>query len=670
MKITHDTLMKLMKAFGYNKNADGVCNGFIWMWIQAQLLGDEGAWQFYKRLKVIETYQSDFTKLIEKIAEIRQEILRNADNPYISLKLFTEHRALLEIQSFCEGIEIYHNPELHTDLFNDKDPHDQENPKVEQPLTPGKIHHQQDNLKLLSPMAVSDELLEMAQELKIPSPVNALVNACFIFTPQECVSYFTELQKWFDLNKEYFGHQITIPIKMGAEHHAIACSYNLSSRKWQFIDINDDEEELYTTDISSIEELVENIQWSFDDEDYILFHVIPIAINPDLIPVSVLNELKLMNKKHQNLSKIRTERTNSRLASLQYMASKIGDVDTIGEMVNLGANINVIKENGSSPLCVACQNKEFEVAQLLVKNGASVNHVKKNGDTPLHMATFSGDLDLVSLLCTHGAKINLPNKSGYTPLLIALQHGHDLVVEYLLQNGADPYQPNLEGITPLEVALKSGNLKSIQHLMKFGVSINGNLSTGYTPLTFAIMNSSIDLSLWLLNNGANPDRTDNKGITPLYWASMLGLKSVMNSILEKSTATLNVPCETGHTPLLVACFSYVTANDPEVFQILLHYGADVEQRNDDGMFALDIALLKEEKNMAAVKAIMSYLGTKDINYKNKLSSVTLGNSEIMDLLNQVVIEMERLKSVYKMGMFKSSENLAKSSGTTQHLFNV
>jgi ankyrin repeat protein len=59
----------------------------------------------------------------------------------------------------------------------------------------------------------------------------------------------------------------------------------------------------------------------------------------------------------------------------------------------------------ATPFYVACQERQLEVAELLLKYGADINVRRKDdGSTPLHTACRKGYLDVVQLLIKMGTE--------------------------------------------------------------------------------------------------------------------------------------------------------------------------------------------------------------------------------------------------------------------------
>ena len=81
--------------------------------------------------------------------------------------------------------------------------------------------------------------------------------------------------------------------------------------------------------------------------------------------------------------------------------------------------INAKNPEGMTPLHIAVQNKNEELAALLMKNGPDINIKDNNGITPLHVAVNENSENLAKLLIENGADINVKDTEGRTPLEIA-----------------------------------------------------------------------------------------------------------------------------------------------------------------------------------------------------------------------------------------------------------
>ena len=80
--------------------------------------------------------------------------------------------------------------------------------------------------------------------------------------------------------------------------------------------------------------------------------------------------------------------------------------------------------DGRGPLhCLARQGGQdhIEITEILLNNGANVNQVDEQGDSPLHTAIYNGNLLMAMLLLRHGANPRLfPDTDETYPVLYTL----------------------------------------------------------------------------------------------------------------------------------------------------------------------------------------------------------------------------------------------------------
>ena len=81
-----------------------------------------------------------------------------------------------------------------------------------------------------------------------------------------------------------------------------------------------------------------------------------------------------------------------------------------------------------------------ETARLLVAAGARVDaRYRGQGFTPLDVAAQEGNPEVAAVLIANGADAIAGGGAGWTPLQIASNAGHAKVIEILLAHGADPH---------------------------------------------------------------------------------------------------------------------------------------------------------------------------------------------------------------------------------------
>lgn len=90
-----------------------------------------------------------------------------------------------------------------------------------------------------------------------------------------------------------------------------------------------------------------------------------------------------------------------------------------------------------------------------MKQGVNVNLLDEDRTSPLHVACRSGSLQVVEELVNHGSMMNIADIAGWTPLHIAAYFKRSLICHLLLKKGADPYHVNRNGETPWDLVKDS-----------------------------------------------------------------------------------------------------------------------------------------------------------------------------------------------------------------------
>ena len=109
--------------------------------------------------------------------------------------------------------------------------------------------------------------------------------------------------------------------------------------------------------------------------------------------------------------------------------------DSARALLDSGANVNAVDDDGISLLSWAAIANRIEMARLLIERGADVNHVDKKGMTPLLYAASIdfGDSAMIDLLLKHGARLDARTKEGLTALDLAHKYHHTHLLASLKQ---------------------------------------------------------------------------------------------------------------------------------------------------------------------------------------------------------------------------------------------
>jgi ankyrin repeat protein len=270
-------------------------------------------------------------------------------------------------------------------------------------------------------------------------------------------------------------------------------------------------------------------------------------------------------------------------------AARGGCQRCVTAMLKAGADINLPDPDGVTPLMVAIDNFNFDVAEYLLEQGANPHSWDWWGRTPLYIAadmnsynSRAGDepqantntaLDIMKLLLEAGVnpdpQLNMhrPGRggnsgrfvddllnSGATPLLRAANSQDVEAVKLLLDHGAEVDLPNAMGVTPLIAAGGFG-------------SSRGVLGGRFGPDAEARSIATLEV---LLAHGANIN------------ARVLDTTSLTARIARRSSMT----DRQGQTVL----FGAISQGWLEATKYLIDHGADLKVKDALGKAPIDAAL--------------------------------------------------------------------------------
>ena len=164
-------------------------------------------------------------------------------------------------------------------------------------------------------------------------------------------------------------------------------------------------------------------------------------------------------------------------------ATRVGDLESVTQLVAAGADVNAPSAWGSTPLAIATYSDFGEQFAIREQTARTLVYFDRDQVLPGQFA------ELVAFLLEHGADPNA-GAHRFTPLIAAILHQNEAAVELLLAHGADPNLP-LGDFTPHQ----RGSTTDF-YLHKAWV--------GATPLWLTARFGTPDITHRLLEHGADP----------------------------------------------------------------------------------------------------------------------------------------------------------------------
>ncbi|MDD5773688.1 MAG: ankyrin repeat domain-containing protein [bacterium] len=312
-------------------------------------------------------------------------------------------------------------------------------------------------------------------------------------------------------------------------------------------------------------------------------------------------------------------------------AAEKGDINTVKQLLDQGADINVKDRNGITALITAVWNSYTEIVKLLLEKGADVNAKDDYGRTVLMKAVEDGNIEIIKLLMDKGADINKKDIDGNTALILAGSFNRLEAVTLLLEKNADINIKNDEGFTAFTWASEGGYIEIVKELLEKGADVNAKTKDGFTPLMFAARESHIEVLKLLLDKKADVNVQAKKtGFTALMLAEENGFNEGVKLLLEKS-ANVNARDNAGVTALMKAAEKGST----EIVKLLLEKGADVNAKDNSSVTVL--IKTTESGSAEIVKLLLEKdadvnVKTKDGGFTALMEAAKKGQIDIVQLL--------------------------------------
>ncbi|CAM9202623.1 unnamed protein product [Pylaiella littoralis] len=134
-----------------------------------------------------------------------------------------------------------------------------------------------------------------------------------------------------------------------------------------------------------------------------------------------------------------------------------GSLQMVTTLVNNSAFVDCTDNSKKTPLMLACDREDHDIAEFLMDRGASTMAQDASGNKPIHFAVKSRAQACLRRLISVDANVNAVNHMDETPLLVACRLGFHGVSRTLLRAGADADKKSKFGTTPADEASANGS---------------------------------------------------------------------------------------------------------------------------------------------------------------------------------------------------------------------
>jgi len=254
------------------------------------------------------------------------------------------------------------------------------------------------------------------------------------------------------------------------------------------------------------------------------------------------------------------------------IASAHGHANVIEFLVEAGANVGAVDENGVTALMYAAASNHVDAMRALLEKGNSeIDFKHSHGGTALLEASTGGATDAIKLLLEKGAQFDFVDNDGVSPLMaVASQgsiEGQTAMIEALqkIKSEAEMKEHinmfSYSGGSSVMFSAAGGHANCTKQLIELGADVNAIARA--TPEYLEKLQKMIE-------DGTYKEEEPNvDGVTALHVAAQGGHTEVVDILIEAG-ADVTILDDEKRSPLLLA----VKGNHVETSKSLLKAGAD------------------------------------------------------------------------------------------------
>ncbi|AAF44566.1 ankyrin repeat protein [Fowlpox virus] len=268
-----------------------------------------------------------------------------------------------------------------------------------------------------------------------------------------------------------------------------------------------------------------------------------------------------------------------------HSVSVIIPIRKISKLITKYGNL-VTLANYRNTFFVYNENRNLEIAKMLIQNGALVNMNNMKNITPLHIASSSGSYKMVELLLLHGANTNALTSYGETSLHYSVSSNDLNISELLIENGTNVNVANKDSITALIIAVEIMSIDLVRLLLDKGADTNAiGLERFKLYVTETKQNNNILKYLNTNNVNTNVTMINEYIASELYdW--------------NRNSATSKLMFRSCFEPCTVPVTLATRKGSKELLEILLEYGCNPDIcEKTTSTYAMHYAVIRKHYEM-------------------------------------------------------------------------
>lgn len=302
--------------------------------------------------------------------------------------------------------------------------------------------------------------------------------------------------------------------------------------------------------------------------------------------------------------------------SLLSSALKENDIEKATSLINeISLSSMETWERGFNFLCYSLNEKNFEIAKLLINHGCKLRSTK-NKTTVLHVAILNANIEIIKLihkkLWNEDETCNLldEDEDGKNVFHVFMyrtpvnEECHE-ILKYLLKNCPIGVTSTVSHLSPIHYAAKYGNTEMVQLLLSIDKTQVNNVSRylKYTPLHFAVERGHLDIIYLLLNNSAIVDAKTTNDESALCLAVKLRLKPIVHILLPYYNQKSLESNPLNEERRLIYCA--VQSEEPSMLDYFLKRGLD-PNNVDEKTRMTPLFLAIEKASLESVKLLINH----------------------------------------------------------------